>query len=327
MTSVLFFSRDPGPTNQLVAVHALLAHSVGGPGLDRLVAQTRGARPHVLSKPPGDAVWRRGGITPQAWPSGIDDAGILRLLDDLAVRTLVTGTSDIDEPTDRRLWRLARGKGIASHVFLDHPASLDRRFFEATGEMIRPDHVYAPTESYRAPLERIGIAAESIAIVGDLHLAHLKATTRPLDDAARAILRDGWQATADERVLLFVSECSAEMAAIGRPAIYDEFATLERLIGLVRRRATIAGIATAPETTRIVVRPHPRDRIGKYDAWAGRQRPAISVSAAGSPIDAALAADAVVGMDSTLLREAMALDRPVVSLTGTMQPGIPRHVD
>jgi hypothetical protein len=327
VTTVLYFSRDPGPTNQLVAVHELLARGAGGAGLDRLTAQTRGAWPHVVSKPPGDAVWRRGGIAPKAWPTGIDDDGILRLLDELAVRTLVTGTSDIDEPTDRRLWRLARARGIASHVFLDHPASLDRRFFEATGEMIRPDHVYAPTESYRAPLERIGIAAASITIVGDLHLAHIKATMRPLDDAARATLREGWNAAADERVLLFVSECSAEMAAVGRPATYDEFAMLERLIALVRRGATIAGVATAPETTRIVVRPHPRDAAGKYDAWTGRQRPAITVSAAGSPIDAALAADAVVGMDSTLLREAAALDRPVVSLTGTLQPGIPRHVD
>ena len=327
MTSVLYFSRDPGPTNQLVAVHALLARGTGGAGLESLAMQTRGARPHVLSKPPGDAVWRRGGIEPQAWPAGIDDAGILRLLDEFAVRTLVTGTSDIDEPTDRRLWHLARSKGIASHVFLDHPASLDRRFFEATGEMVRPDNVYAPTEAYRAPLERIGIAAGSITIVGDLHLAHLKAATRPLDDDARAALREGWRAAADEQVLLFVSECSAEMAAIGRPATYDEFATLERLIALVRCGATIAGIATAPETTRIVVRPHPRDAARKYDAWAGRQRPAVTVSAAGSPIDAALAADAVVGMDSTLLREAAALDRPVVSLTGTLLPGIPRHVD
>lgn len=316
MSTVLFFSRDPGATNQLVAVHAQLAS--GGPDavLAALCARTRGMGFAVHGKPPGDAVWRRAGIEPVPWDGGIDDQGLDALLSKLDVALVVTGTSDVDEPTDRRLWRAAARRGIESHVFLDHPANLARRFLEDTGVATLPDHVYVPGREYMAPLAALGMPRAAMTVAGDLHLARLARGAHGDAAAARDALRGAWGAAGNDVVVLYASECNAEMAAAGRPGSSDEFATLDRLIALVRGRLPVAGVATSPETTLVVVRPHPRDRAGKYDAWRGTRDPRLVVSAQGAPLEALCAADAIAGMDSTLLREAAALRRPVVSLTG-----------
>lgn len=320
MSSVLFFSRDPGATNQLVAVHAQLRTGPVDPPLAQLSVRAHGHRLVVHGKPPGDAVWRRADIEPVRWQDDIDDAGIDRLLSGIDAALVVTGTSDIDEPTDRRLWRAATRRGIESHVFLDHPANLHRRFRDRDGTLSLPTRIYAPAESYRAPLAALAIPASMVIVAGDLHLARLARRAPTLNAAARAALRNDWGAAAGERVVLYASECNAEMAEAGRPGDFDEFATLDRLIAMVRARETIAGVATAPETTVIVVRPHPRDRAGKYDRWRTTQAPRLVISAAGAPLDAVRAADAVVGMDSTLLREAITLGQPTVSLVGVKLP-------
>ncbi len=316
MSTALFFSRDPGPTNQLVAVHAQLASGEVDAPLAGLGARARGLTLAVHGKPPGDAVWRRAGIEPTRWQDDLDDAGIDALLARLDVALVITGTSDIDEPTDRRLWRAAARRDIESHVFLDHPANLDRRFFDASGAPTFPDRVYIPDNGYVAPLVVLGIPRSAMIVAGDLHLARLARGVGYEAAADREGLRKTWGAHAQDVVVLYASECNAEMAAAGRPSAFDEFATLDRLIALVRARATIAGIPTAPDTTLIVVRPHPRDRAGKYDSWRATSAPRLVISTDGAPLEALCAADAIAGMDSTLLREAAALHRPVVSLTG-----------
>ncbi|MBL8700133.1 MAG: hypothetical protein JNK67_17275 [Alphaproteobacteria bacterium] len=316
--TLLFFSRDPGPTNQLVAVHAAITGDAAAcpPALRALREASAGLPIAVRGKPPGDQVWRRAGIDPQPWASAPDDDAIVAMLEAEGVRIVATGTSDIDEDTDRRLWRAARRIGADSHVFMDHPANLDRRFFEASGVPTFPDRVYVPDEAYLAPLAALGVPRAAMTVAGDLHLARLARGVAAGAAAARDSLRGAWGASAADVVVLYASECNAEMAAAGRPSAFDEFATLDRLIALVRARAPVAGVATAPATTLIVVRPHPRDRAGKYDAWRDTRAPRLVISAAGAPLEALYAADAIAGMDSTLLREAAALRRPVVSLTG-----------
>jgi hypothetical protein len=316
LSTALFFSRDPGPTNQLVAVHAQLASGAIDAPLAGLGARARGLTLAIHGKPPGDAVWRRAGIEPTRWQDDIDDAAIDALLARLDVALVITGTSDIDEPTDRRLWRAAARRGIESHVFLDHPANLDRRFVETDGTATFPTRLYAPGDCYRAPRAAPGLPAAQVLVGGDLHLARLARQRDMLDPATRRALRKAWGAEEGMRVVLYASECNAEMTAAGRPSAYDEFLTLDRLIAMVRAGETIAGISTAPDTTLIVVRPHPRDRVGKYDDWRGTTAPRVTISPAGAPLDAVRAADLVTGMDSTLLREALTLECPTVSLVG-----------
>ena len=163
-----------------------------------------------------------------------------------------------------------------------------------------------------------GLPQERIRIVGDLHhdrVRRLAAAHRTDDIAA---LRAQWGVGREVKVVLFASECAREMAAAGRPSPYDEVEMLERLARHVAS-GNIPDIGVIdPAHTAIVVRPHPRDRAGKYDAIAARyvQQPRLTISAAGTPDLAIAAADLVAGMNSSLLYEAMELRRPVVSLSG-----------
>jgi hypothetical protein len=64
----------------------------------------------------------------------------------------------------------------------------------------------------------------------------------------------------------------------------------------------------------VVIRPHPRDTLGKYDRYRRAAAPGVIVSDQGAPLEAILAADLVLGMDSALLFEARTLGRPALSL-------------
>lgn len=119
-----------------------------------------------------------------------------------------------------------------------------------------------------------------------------------------------------ERIVLFASECGAEMAEWGLDVAHDEFACLDRLIRLMRRGAADLGpVRIVGDCALVVIRPHPKDRPGKYDAYAqAGPAPRVLVDAGGDGIEAVLTADAVVGMDSSLLYEAEALGKPAISL-------------
>ena len=107
-----------------------------------------------------------------------------------------------------------------------------------------------------------------------------------------------------------------EMAALGRPAPYDEVETLDRLLTSIECGEVIGGIEAETRPTLVVVRPHPRDIADKFDAVIANRKARVIVSAAGTPSEAIMAADLSAGMYSMLLREAKALGRPVVSLVG-----------
>jgi hypothetical protein len=319
MPTALFFARDPGPANHVVAAYGLRLGAAAGLADGALqFASALGAcadAPIVLAHGAAVGVFARAGIACAAPPAGFAAPGArdarvaacAAFLRAHNVGAVVTGTSDVDEDTDRVLWSAARSCGLASHAFLDHPANMHARFAEADGSLILPDHLYAPDARYAAALAEAGIDAAGLRVTGPLYDRALQAT-RAQALAARPRLRRLWHAEPEDRVVLFASECGREMAEQGRQAAYDELAVL---LGLTDE------LATATQTV-LVVRPHPRDRVGKYDAWRAAAPVALRpcVSADGSPAEAILAADLVAGMDSTMLREARALGRAFRSLTG-----------
>ena len=159
--------------------------------------------------------------------------------------------------------------------------------------------------------------ASTVRCVGPLHLDRVRRLGR---FAAYADLRNAW-GSGGRRIILFASECGSEMRLVGRAVPYDEFKALDSLLDAVKRGLPLCGQVFAASDTTIVIRPHPRDRVGKYDQFtiAAANGPEIRVSDAGAPEQAVLAADLVVGMDSQLLREAEALGRPAFSLLGLRQ--------
>lgn len=328
--TLLIFSRDPGPTNVMISIHEQLSDSAvcarSSAGFQRFAADvTQGIPPDfvIYGKDQAMERWRVTGHEARDWNATVPaqssaaerDAAIMELLSCEGITAIVTGTSDIDEYTDRALWRAARALDIPSHVFLDHSANLDRRFTNRDGTKTYPDVVYAPDSGYRDALIVTGFPAARVRIIGDLQFERMRQIGKRVSATETSALRARWGADQETEIVLFASECTAEMAALGRPSPYSEFATLKRLIANIEADLPIDGRRIGSRRSLLVIRPHPRDLRGKYDAYATLDdSPRIVVSSDGTPAQAILAADLVVGMDSTLLFEADALGQAVVSL-------------
>lgn len=309
MRSVLFFARDPGPANHVVSAWHLCDapndNLLPGATAFRSAANQFPGERIALARGPAVGVFERAGIRSET-PEFSDVAGCLSFIERRKIGMVVTATSDIDENLDRVLWKAARARGVSSHAFLDCPANLDVRFRNPDGSQTFPDFLYVPDASYRAILGQFGIGVD-LRITGELYETRLL-RERAGALAARASLRRQWQSTDADRVVLFASECGREMALHGRPSPYDELTILD----------AFARELEADETAVLIVRPHPRDSIGKYDPWLASAPPGLRclVSDAGTSAEAILAADIVVGMNSTMLREARALGCAHRSLTG-----------
>jgi len=321
LSTLLVFSRDPGPTNELIATLDALSHDKswrGNPGLEALAA-VRGFMlpPRVVTRPPGDGLWRDAGYSVERW-DGKDEVAALALLKDSGVLSVLTGTSDLDEPGDRALWVAARSLGIESHAVLDHPAGLVERFRNPDGSMSWPDWLYVSDDVFAERLREIGAKPECIRLIGDLHHLRLKRIAEGRTSAEIASLREKWGAGNSDFVLLFVSECTAEMTLFGYKSTYVETEVLDDMLRALSEGRAPWGGAVEQSALLVVVRAHPRDRKDKYkeviERWQRRLR--ISASIDGAPDLAMLAADITVGMNSSMLYEANLLGRKAVSLTG-----------
>jgi len=321
MAGLLIFSRDPGPTNLLIAVIEALAAApasdepAGLAALRAAIGPAMDAGLTIATRAPGEASWREAGYAVKPWQGGGERAAEA-LLAAAAASAVLTGTSDVDESGDRAFWLAARKQGIVSHAALDHPANLELRFVNADGTGARPDWFYVPDESFAERLAA-AIPRDRIRTIGDLHHGRLRRLAAAQKTDAVRRLRANWGAGTADFVVLFASECGREMASVGRPSPYDEMEMLGDLLRRLARGQCPGGGSLDSASTVVVVRPHPRDSAGKYASFVGVQAaPKVVVSAEASPPLALLAADLVVGMNSSLLYEAYEIGRPVVSLTG-----------
>jgi hypothetical protein len=302
--SLIFLSRDPGGARQMIGLYRVLTEKppefVGDPGLAALRERLGDwSDIRVLAREFALAVWRQAGIPAAEIDDQLD-------LDWQASDRLLTATSDFDDDTPQRAWRSARAAGCESHAFVDCEANVANRFRDRAGATSVPDHVYVPNALCLPGLQGI-VPDERITLIPDL------IPWLGLRDLAAAALgaerlRRMWQQGADKPILMFVSENVSEMAALGRDSPYSEFDCLDRLLACLRREGDIAGIEH--RDWQLVIRPHPKEASGKFSAYAGQ----AVISRDGNSAEAILAADIIVGMRSTLLREAMEAGKPVVSL-------------
>lgn len=310
--TALVFSRDPGGANQMIGVCDALAGPpvADHPGIATLRARLGGGTPrlHVFAKDFAVALWAADRRPAETWPASPDIAGLLH-----GREAVLTATADVDDETDKDLWQAARSQGIASHAFVDGDFNVIRRFRRRDGALVWPDFVYVPGPTCARSLLEGGFAPERLTIIPDFALAVQSRRAVDAETGARRLRAQWLGGDGDRRVVLFASENVRELVALGKPQVYSEFDCLEILVDALAGRRLVAGVPSDPEAL-VVVRPHPKEAPDKFASYerAGRVR----VSTAGQPAEAILAADLVVGMRSTLLREAEAIGRPAVSLVG-----------
>lgn len=328
---IVIYSRDIGGTNQLVEIRRLLLarHNpasgiASGPDILESFATRidpgRNAEVIVVAKDHAINHWQALGIGVVRWDAvapttATSEASARAAIAALRPTSIITATTDVDDRTDVALWQVAYDRGLHCAAFVDHRINLEARFFSSDGRLLYPDEVFVIDEDVRNEIVAAGVPANRVRVAGDLHLARLAEEARLGRGMAAAALRADWGVDDAEFVVLFVSECLREMRECGsRGAPYDEIDTLEELIARAVKGEDPGGFGVDWGRTTIVVRPHPKDTPGKFASSRRAARPRVIVSSSGLATDAIFAADAVLGMDSTMLYEAQALGRPVASL-------------
>ncbi len=220
---------------------------------------------------------------------------------------LVTGTS-WQSDMERRVRDSARGKGIRTAAYLDHWVNYRERFgFPGPWLEKLPDEIWCPDAESLEVCGRDGFPADRLVLKGNPYLDGIVAGMR--DPAAAA--RPG--------TVLYVCEPQSEHMekAHGNPMHlgYDEFTALRHFF------STVSGWARRPG--KILVRPHPSERTGKYESFLEEFRPRLIVEISGGSTLAAdiNGAEMVVGCESMAMVVALKMGKKV--FTSIPPAGLP----
>ena len=129
-STIVFFGRDPGGTNQVIAIYDLICRVISGESIstgsvciDVFLDQIRNMpnpKFKVLGKDSGLVQWSHYGIDAQdIGKCNLDE--IRELFGIWKVNLVITGTSDVDDKTDQALWRIANSLCIKSIGCLQFP--------------------------------------------------------------------------------------------------------------------------------------------------------------------------------------------------------------
>jgi len=314
MTKILFFSRDPGGTNQLVALRSILSEQGEGakshPLFDHLNISA-GPNIIVIAKDYAHVIWRQNEFEALDWPDISSEEDVTSYLDSFSPDHIITSTCHVDDRTEQMVWRVAKRLAIKVTAFLDSHHNIAVRFKDDQGEVILPDQVSVIDEAAIPALLSLGFVKRDIFISGDLYQNYFISRQRDKSLAARE-----WEARKGESLILFASDYIHEMQAMGFTFEVTEFECLDRLIDILNagegRKYLKGNCAPYP----LIIRPHPKDTPGKDDDYPRRstQKLVIVISAIGASLEAVMSADLVAGLGSSLLNEAKALGVDILAL-------------
>jgi len=300
MRKILLISRDPGGSNQLVALYDQLLADSKNPDNPEII---------VIAKDYAKAIWQQNGITAQAWPDGITEADLAGFLAAYQADQIITGTGHMDDRTEQMVWRIARQLGIPTTAFLDSSHNIAVRFKDRQGKIFLPDFVSVIDDDAIPALLALGLVRQNIIVSGDLYANYV--SKRRAGQNQSGLLHAEWGVKAGESLILFASDYIREMQALGMTFDVTEFDCLEHLMALLQSSDDLAHGLTNDLTGpyRLVIRPHPKDTPGKYDGYLKQSTPnmTIVISSSGASLDAVMASDMVASMGSSLLNEARLL--------------------
>lgn len=329
---LLLYSRDPGPTNQLVAAREAILDwpPSWSPALSSLAnafpdLNERQIATFIIANTYAHDVWGRAGVLDrQDWAqmhsANLDFASTCAVFSNIlkaeAITGVITGVEDIDELDVRALWHAARLCSIPVAILFDATHTPDLRLKSPDDTFFIPDLVVVPDHDVGGVLCQQGVPLSQIVVSRPGYLDYLNHTQNIMPDTATRI-RQKWcgEGRDDAKlIVLFASENTTEMAALGREGNYCEHHVLTALLEHLQSGCGLGEIAPHAAKIKVVIRPHPRDPADKYSPYVKFSGVDVIIDAEGSPTEAAQAADLVVGMDSALLDEAALMGKPSYSL-------------
>lgn len=232
-------------------------------------------------------------------------------------RAVVVGSSENpDGGLASRLTAAARQHGIPTFGMVDGPANAHLRFRSSYGEQGIPDVILVPDSGTKRRFVSSGIAPDRIYACGHPHFDAIHASKSRLDAFGRRTVRleSFPELDPDQPLVVFLAERSdgLDPREFRRNADYS-LAGSGRSDGrteivLEEVQAAISSLNPKPL---LVVRLHPKNKRAEFE----RQASDIDAFSDGSSVlECVYAADAVVGMTSILLDEAVLLGRPTLAV-------------
>jgi len=300
-TDILLFVEDPGAANFVAGLPDVLHRS----GLSSHLA-TAGAATSYL---------RQRHVEVDPLPPQCD---LEALVSRLAPRLILVGTAENPDNYGLRLTAIAGARRIPSIGVIDSSTHLDFRFRGHSANPLEfcPATVIVPDAMCRGSFVKLGVAEDRIVVTGHPHWDHVRTTHRALQQGDRGELRRRlFQLPSPAlTVVLFAAEVSGGMSP-DQFQLSDDYALKGTGTSRGRTEIVIEEFlhATAPRRRELhlVLRLHPKHRPQDLSAYAGEFD---SVSRVERALEVVYAADAVVGMTSTMLVEAVLMGRPTLSI-------------
>lgn len=240
-------------------------------------------------------------------------------------RVVMVGTSENPDSRGLSLLRAARRASIATIGIVDARSNAEHRFRGRSDDPLAnaPDWIVVPDSATATAYSTLGFPSQRIRQSLNPQFAAAREVGRLTTPQQREHLRRDLfpDAVPDHTVLVFAAEISTGLD----PAQYlrtQDYSLVGRG-GSVRRtdiviEEVLDAIAALPSPRPyLVLRLHPKNDIAEFAAYADEFH---RVSQHESALDVICAADAVVGMTSTLLLEAVAMGRPTLAV-------VPREVE
>lgn len=264
----------------------------------------------VLGYREAPATWRAAGVPCTEIPETADDAWLTDRMRGALLTLTSTSVNGID--WEKRAVALAANLGIPSLALLDFWSNYRARFEAPAGTLVLPDRIAVMDELARNEMASEGFPGERLVVTGQPVFDALQERRTNAKASQYQSVRADLGIEGDTRLVLFASQPLADVhGGIERVRAiwgYDERQVFElcrtALLALANRRH--ANIVMA-------VRPHPREPRPLTVTLSGSGFRCIPWQ---SPdrLDAVLAADVVLGINSMLLMEAVLLGRIVVSV-------------
>jgi len=310
---ILFLSRDPGGTNQLVALRDILSgqDSKARTALFELLDLSHTPDITLIAKDYAKAIWQQNDVACGDWPDIESHADIADYLADLCPDQIITSTSHLDDRTEQAVWRAAKTLGITTTSFLDSSDNITLRFMDSRGDITLPDQVSMINDNARKSLAALGFPAQAMFVSGDLYEDYAKSKA-----ITQGRLFSAWGAKDGECLILFASDYISEMQALGATFDVTEFDSLNCLIDLLKSGGISEYAQGISPPYRLIIRPHPKDTPGKYDDYPQKscENLTILINNMSSSLDAVLSAKLVAGLGSSLMNEAKILGVDVLKL-------------
>lgn len=246
------------------------------------------------------------------------DATGADILDAYKPSLVIVGTSENYDSFSFDLTGAAKARGIATVGIVDGAANAAERFRGRGDHALThaPDWLIVPDEGTAKEFQKLGFPAEYIRACGHPHFDNVLELRAKWNEQDRCRQREQWLPAAEpgQPVLMFVSEISTGLNAqqFRRSPDYTLAGSPESdgRTEIVLDELLMA-IREMPEKPYLVLRLHPKQ--GPDDL--PRHRRLFDQASQSEPVlELVNAADAVVGMTSMLLLEAVLLGRPTLSL-------------